>query len=118
MKRHATLIMLFLCLLYPLSRAAELPCGQVPVYEAQQPASKTTENNYIPFSSSNGNINRPLKTVDPNDTGDDFNNPGGTNDTGNVNDNKVPVTDGIWVLILVSVMYGIIRKNRINEDNK
>jgi len=116
MKRHIILIMLFLCMLYPQSRAAELPSGQGAVYEAQAPSSKPA-GSYAPFSSSN-NMNRPLKSIDPGDTGDDLNNTGGTDDTGNVNDNNVPIADGTLVLILASVVYGIIRKNRVNKESK
>jgi len=100
-------------MLYPHSRAAELPSQQGAVYEAQAPSSKSPA-----FSSSNGNTNHPLKVVDPNDTGDGIVSGGGTDDTANVNDNNTPVSDGIWILILVSVVYGIIRKSRINEERK
>ena len=109
--KHTILTLILLSIFY---------IAQAQVFENAPPSSSMkgslNETYNTPFSSDNGSINRPLKVVDPNDTGDDFNNPGGINDTGNVNDNNVAIADGTWILVLASVIYGIIKRNKKTRD--
>ena len=75
-----------------------------------------------------GNNNGPiLRAVDPGDDGDDFNqNPYGEDGTENVNDNnkcpECPVSNGILIIALASIIYtlglGIKRRKKLKNINK
>ena len=102
--RQITIIILFLWILYPKAQAGEIFNNSVP--EISQPA---TAGSQTPFSSGN---NRPFRVVDPGDTGDNFGPTGGTDDTGNVNDNNTPIADGGFIIMLTLIAYCTVKKYR------
>ena len=67
---------------------------------------------YAPFS----NNNRPtiLRGIDPDDEGDPIGGTGG--DDGNGNQNDIPVTDGVWMMMLAALCYAIKVRRRISKE--
>ena len=108
--KHTTLILIFLGI---------FSISQAQVFESAPPSSTTPPSStegYKPFSSGD----RPRRAIDPGDTGDPFDQTGGKDDEANVNDNNIPVRDGVWLVMLVALGYVIyvarVKKQRMKNN--
>ena len=105
--KQTTLILIFLCLFYSV---------QAQVFNNVPPSiSPPSPNIYKPFT----NNNRPmLRAIDPDDDGDPFGGTGGNDGKENLNDNNIPVRDGVWLSMLAALAYAVISVVKIRKINK
>ena len=102
--KYAIVFLFTVILSCGLTRAIEYPSG------SGQSSFKGIGSPATPPSSqgtafSNKNKGPVLRAGDLDDKGDDIPNTGGTDDTGNVNDNNTPVREGVLFIVLVAFAY-------------
>ena len=105
--KQTIVLLLAVILSCGFAEAVEYPASgsqATPFDGYRSPVAQPKNSTGNPFSSEDAK--RPiLRAGDPGDTGDDIPNTGGNDNTGNVNDNNVPVNSGLWFMILISLAY-------------